>query len=86
MSVQVSQMDAKPLLHVLRALRDHGRDVKAGEATANTAQLLALAESAHAALNWLEADQAGELEKAARWLELVWASTPKTRPAADQRS
>jgi hypothetical protein len=64
--------DAAPFLAVLTAVRDAGRQARTDGAPLDD-QLVVLAYRAHAVLSWLDADGAGDIESAARWLDVVYA-------------
>lgn len=64
--------DAAPFLVVLTALRDAGRRAKADGAAIDD-ELVVLAYRAHAVLSWLEADEAGDIESASRWLDVAYS-------------
>ena len=66
--------DAAPFLVVLTALRDTGRRAKAEGAPTDN-ELVVLAYRAHAVLSWLEADEAGDIESATRWLDVAYGRT-----------
>lgn len=68
-----SEIDTQPLLRVLRSVRDAGRAAK-GRGASFDDDLVSLAYRCHAVLMWLEADEAGDLEAARRWLVIADAS------------
>ncbi len=63
------EFDSRPLITVLTDVRDLGRSRRDQK---SDPQMVALAKRAHAALMWLEADRAGELDVAQRWLDTVY--------------
>ena len=64
--------DATPFIAVLTAVRDAGRRAKAEGAPIDD-ELVDLANRAHAVLSWLEADEAGDIESASRWLDIAYS-------------
>lgn len=64
--------DAAPFIAVLTAVRDAGRRAKAEGAPFDD-ELVDLAYRAHAVLSWLEADEAGDIESASRWLDVAYS-------------
>lgn len=65
-------MDRAPLVVVLAAVRNAARDFRDGEGEDPGAQLVALGRRAHAALMWLDADEAGDIDTASRLLDIAF--------------
>lgn len=66
----VPRVDAAPLLRALTAVRDAAR-VARERSSIDLDEFMKVAVKAHAALKWFEADQAGEIEAAQRWLAQI---------------
>lgn len=65
----MNEIDSRPLLAVLTEVRDLGRcrrDAKTDP------EMVALGRRAHAAMMWLEADKAGDLDAAKSWLDTAY--------------
>lgn len=62
----MDEIDSRPLIAVLTEVRDLGRRRRDEKVDP---EMVALAKRAHAAMMWLEADIAGDLEAAQRWLD-----------------
>jgi hypothetical protein len=74
-----ARVDAEPLLRALAIVRDEAR--KARESSSiDLDAFLKVGAKAHFALMWFEADQAGEVEAAQRWLEQLLSGLPSTPP------
>lgn len=71
MATEVRRVDADPLLAVLTAVRDTARVARDTD-TDMRKDFIALGRRAHAALRWLEFDEAGLLELAGHQLDIVY--------------
>lgn len=65
----MNEIDSRPLIAVLTDVRDLGRSRRDQKVDP---EMVGLARRAHAAMMWLEADMAGDLEAAKRWLDMVY--------------
>ena len=72
---ELGTFDALPFVTVLTAVRDAGRAAKERGAGLDD-ELVALAYRCHAVLAWLEADRAGDIDSARRWLDIAYARRP----------
>ncbi len=68
----MNEIDSRPLVAVLTDVRDLGRSRRDRK---TDPEMVTLAKRAHAALMWMEADLAGDLDAAGRWLDTVYGRT-----------